>query len=366
MIKFFSKFKYFDIPLQISSLLLALAGLAILYSMSLSSENIYIFWRQLIFFGIGIAAFLFFSFFDYHTLTKINRTAYIIFILLLTYLLLFGQVIRAGKRWISLGFASIQPAELVKIAIILGLARLLYLKRGQINSFRVTLWSLCYALLPAVLIILEPDIGSALVILGIWAGMLLISPIKKKFLAILFIIFLVFGSAAWKFVLKDFQKDRIMVFINPALDPKGRGYNVKQATIAIGSGQIFGKGLGKGLQSQNKFLPERQTDFIFAAAAEEIGFIGTGCLLLLYLFIFLRLKKIIRTAKDDLGMYIAAGTFFFLFFHILVNIGMNVGLVPVTGIPLPLLSAGGSSLIASLTALGIVQNVAMQSKALRF
>jgi rod shape determining protein RodA len=167
-------------------------------------------------------------------------------------------------------------------------------------------------------------------------------------------------------MLKDFQKDRIKVFLNPQLDLRGSGYSVRQATIAIGNGRIFGKGLAKGVQSQNKFLPERQTDFIFAATAEEIGFIGIVCLLSLYFFVFFRLLKIIRIVKDDLGMYIVTGTFFFLFLHVLINMGMNVGLLPVTGIPLPLLSAGGSSLLTSLIALGVVQNVVLQSKMLRF
>jgi rod shape determining protein RodA len=365
MAKFFAKFKYFDIPLQVSILLLATTGLTILYSTSLSTESTAIFWRQLIFFGIGVFCFLFFSFFDYHSLAKANRTVYVIFILLLIYLLFFGPEIRAGRRWISLGFVSFQPAELIKIVVILGLARLLHLRRGQINTFKNTLWSLCYILLPATLIVLEPDFGSALIIVGIWAGMLLTSPIKKKFLAVLFIIFLAFSGVAWKYILKDFQKDRVKVFLNPQLDPRGRGYSVKQATIAIGSGQWLGKGLGKGLQSQNKFLPEKQTDFIFAAAAEEVGFVGIFCLLGLYSFICLRLLKIIRSVKDDLGMYIATGTFFFFFLHIMINIGMNVGLLPVTGIPLPFLSAGGSSLVASFIALGIVQNAVLQSKMLR-
>ena len=366
MPSFFNRFKYFDISLLAATLLLSFAGLAILYGTTLSAATTNIFSRQLIFFGIGLDAFFFISFFDYHSLTKLNRVIYVIFILLLFYLAFFGVIIRGGRRWLDLGVGRFQPAEFVKLVVILGLARLLYLARGQINSWKIITWSFLYVLLPAALVIIEPDLGSAIIILSLWVGIILLSPIKKKFLVILFIIFVAFGGISWKFYLKDFQKDRILVFLNPTLDLKGRGYNVRQATIAVGSGQLFGRGLGKGVQSQHKFLPERQTDFIFAAAGEEIGFLGTFSLLGLYFFLLWRIQKIIWKAKDDLGMYIAGGVLFFFFFHILINIGMNIGILPVTGIPLPFVSAGGSSLIACFIALGLVQNVARQSKILRF
>lgn len=363
---FFSRFKYFDIPLLAATLLLAAGGLAILYATTLSDASYGIFYRQLIFLGLGLAAFFFFGVFNYHTLAKLNRVVYPIFIALLVYLPLFGSLIRSSHRWIDLGLFRFQPAEFAKIVIILGLARLLYIKGGQINSWRTIIWSIVYAALPAALIAIEPDLGSAIIILSIWLGLILLSPIKKKFLVVLFLAFLALSGVTWKFVLKDFQKARIHVFLNPGLDPKGRGYNVRQATIAVGSGQFTGMGLGKGVQSQRKFLPERQTDFIFAAASEEVGFLGSFGLLALYFFLMFRIYKIMRVAKDDLGMYIAGGALFFFFFHVFINIGMNIGLLPVTGIPLPFASAGGSSLIVSLVLLGMVQNVAIQSKALRF
>ncbi|MCX6797182.1 MAG: rod shape-determining protein RodA [Candidatus Doudnabacteria bacterium] len=363
---FFHKFKYFDLPLLAATLLLCLAGLAVLYSTSLSNENTAIFWKQLLFLSLGLLIFIFFSFFDYHALAKANRIIYPLFLVLLIYLLFFGPQIRGGRRWLPLGFTNIQLAEFVKITVILGLARLLYFRRGQINSWQIIFWSLFYAGLPAFLILLEPDFGSAVIIIAIWLGILLFSKIKKKFLIVIFIALLAVSGITWRYFLKDFQKSRIMVFIDPKLDPKGQGYNVKQATIAVGSGQLMGKGLAKGLQTQNKFLPERQTDFIFAAAAEEAGFLGAFFILLLYFFLFYRLIKITRRARDDLGMYLAGGVFFLLFFHTIINIGMNIGLLPVTGIPLPFFSAGGSFLIAILLALGIAQNIAMQSKILRF
>ncbi len=366
MLKFFSRFKYFDVPLLAATMLLALTGLAMLYGTTLSEATKSIFYRQLFFLGAGLVGFLFLSFFDFHTLARTNRAIYLVLAGLLLYLLVFGSIVRGGRRWLDLAFLGFQPAEFMKLSVILGLGRLLYLKRGQINSWKVILWSLLYALLPALLIVREPDLGSALIIMGIWAGVLLMSRIKKRFLVILLIVAVGFGGVTWKFFLKSFQKDRIMVFLDPKLDPAGRGYNVRQATIAVGSGEFFGRGLGKGVQSQRKFLPERQTDFIFAASSEEIGFLGSFSLLALYFFLFERIIKIARRAKDDLGMYIAGGVFFFFFLHVLVNIGMNIGLLPVTGIPLPFVSAGGSSLVVSLLALGVVQNIAVQSKILRF
>ncbi len=363
---FFNRFKYLDIPLLVATLLLIFAGGAILYATTLSEDTKSIFYRQLIFLAVGLPSFLFLSFFDYRLLAKINRVIYVVLVAFLVYLVIFGTIIQGGKRWINFASFGFQPAEFIKLVFILGLARLLYLKRGQINSLGTLVWSFFYAFLPAALIIIQPDLGSAIIVMGLWIGIILLSPIKKKYLAVLFVGFLVVAGVGWKFVLKSYQKDRVLVFINPELDPKGRGYNVRQATIAVGSGELFGRGLGKGIQSQRKFLPERQTDFIFAASSEEIGFLGSFSLLGLYFFLLLRISNIMRRAKDDLGMYIAGGVMFFFFFQVLINVGMNIGILPVTGIPLPFVSAGGSSLIVSLLALGVVQNISLQSKSLRF
>ncbi len=270
----FSRFKYVDLPLQIGIFLLILVGLALLYSTTLSDPSASIFWKQVIFFVLGLAAFIFFSLVDYHQLAKANRLAYVVAVLLLFYVLSVSTAIRGGRRWISLGGLNLQTAEFVKIIIILGLGRLLYLRRGSINSWTNIFISFLYVIIPAGLILLEPDLGSTIVILCIWAGVLLMSPINKKFILILVLAFCAIGGLTWKFGLKSFQRDRVLVFLNPNLDPQGKGYNVRQAAIAIGSGEAWGRGLGKGLQSQSKFLPERQTDFIFAASSEEIGFVG--------------------------------------------------------------------------------------------
>ncbi len=346
--------------------LLVIVGLALLYSTTIGSGSNTIFWRQVLFFVFGLGGYIFFSFFDYHTLAKANKIIYVIFVILLLYLIFLGSHIKGSKRWIDLGVFNFQVAEFVKISIILGLARLLYLRRGEINSWRNIIWSFLYAFVPAILILLEPDLGSTIILMVIWAGIILISPIKKKFIIVIILAGLITAGIGWKFVLKPFQRDRVKVFLDPQLDPRGRGYNVRQAAIAVGSGQLFGTGLGNGLQSQHKFLPERQTDFIFSASSEEIGFLGSGSLLLLYLFLFIRLIKITKQARDDLGMYIVGGVFFLFFGHVIINIGMNIGLLPVTGIPLLFVSAGGSSFMVALISLGIAQNVNVQSKILRF
>ncbi len=362
----FSKLKYFDVPLLIVSGLLLLIGLAVQYAVSLAGGTISIFYRQLLFAVIGIGFFLFFAFYNYHRLAKLNRVAYIVLILSLMYLLIFGDPIRGSARWIDLGFFQLQPAELAKIIVGLGLARWLYLKRGQINSWKSMVITFFYAALPAGLIFFEPDLGSSIIVMGVWFGIMLLSPLRKIYIVGFLILGILFAGFSWQFVLQDFQKQRVEIFLNPDKDPKGKGYNVRQALIAVGSGEMFGRGLGRGLQSQLKFLPERQTDFIFASAAEEIGFVGSVALIGLFLLLFRRLMKIMRYARDDLAMYITGGILFLFLAQVLINIGMNIGLLPVTGIPLPFITYGGSSLLVTCIALGIVQNVARQSQALRF
>lgn len=366
MSPFFGQFRYLDRPLLLAMFLLTLSGLSLLFSTSLSSENLTVFWRQIIFMAVGWIFFFFFSFFDYHTLAKSARLLYLLAALSLLYVLFFGSVIRGGRRWIDLGIFNFQPAEFVKLIIILGLARILYLARGQINSWAGIFRSFFYVLIPTSLILLEPDFGSAAVILALWIGMVVLSPISKKFLGLLLLLGLFFGLISWHVLLKDFQKKRIQVFLNPAFAPYSAGYNVRQASIAIGSGGVWGKGLGKGPQSQNRFLPERQTDFIFAASAEQVGLVGSLSLLGLFFFLHRRLVVIMQKARDDLGSYLAGGVFLLLLIHTAVNIGMNIGLLPVTGIPLPFLSAGGSFFIMLMMALGVAQNVSLQSKILRF
>jgi rod shape determining protein RodA len=216
------------------------------------------------------------------------------------------------------------------------------------------------------LVLRQPDLGSTLILLGIWFGAMLISSVKKKFIVILIVAGIAVAAVSWQFLLHDYQRNRIEAFIDPALDPRGQGYNVRQAIIAVGSGHVTGRGFGQGLQSALRFLPERQTDFVFAAMSEEIGFVGSFTIVVLYGFLLLRLLKVVRMARDDFGMYVAAGVLCMIFGQVLINIGMNIGIMPVTGIPLPFITHGGSSLVVAMASLGIVQNIVIQSKTLRF
>jgi rod shape determining protein RodA len=361
-----AKFKYFDIPLLITSGLLLLIGLAVMYSTSLSGDTMQVFYKQTAYVAIGIAMFLGLAFYDYQRIAKINRYLYIGLILALTYLLIFGDPIRGSARWIDFGVFNFQPAEFAKLIVVTGLSRWLYLRRGQINSWSSIAITFLYAALPAFLILREPDLGSALVVMALWFGILLASPIKKSYLVVFVLIAAIVAGLGWEFFLHDYQKKRVEVFLDPNLDPRGKGYNVRQAIIAVGSGGWVGRGLGRGLQSQLKFLPERQTDFIFASAAEEIGFVGCGVLVALFILLMYRLIRIANYARDDLAKYMVTGILFLFFTQAFVNIGMNIGIMPVTGIPLPFLTYGGSSMIVSCIALGIVQNIARQSKTLRF
>lgn len=262
---FFDRFKYFDTPLLIISGLLILVGLVLIYGTSRSGDTMSVFYRQGIYVLIGIPIFLGFAWSNYQQLAKINRTVYVVLLIFLLYLLIFGDPIRGSARWIDFGVFNLQPAEFAKISVILGLSRWLYLRRGQINSLSNIILTFVYAAAPAVLILKQPDLGSASVIMVIWFGLLLVSQIQKRYLVGVVLVAIVLSLFGWKFVLHDYQKQRVEVFLNPSLDLRSTGYNVRQATIAVGSGGLFGRGLGDGLQSELKFLPERQTDFIFAS-----------------------------------------------------------------------------------------------------
>lgn len=359
-----SKIKHLDSMLAVICLLLLLMGLTLIYSTSLSDGRS-IFFKQLIYAAAGIFLFFFLAYFDFNTLTRISRYFYLVLVLALAAVLKLGLVVNGSARWFSLGFFNFQPAEFMKLVAVLVLARFFAIRRGEIKDWKNIALSFAYVLVPIALIYKEPDLGSAAIIFLTWLGVLLLSNVDKKVFIYLFLLFSVLSVVSWTYVLKDYQRNRIETFINPQRDPKGRGYNVQQAIIAVGSGGFSGSGLGRGLQSQLKFLPERQTDFIFASAAEELGFIGTIVMLVLYFLLLYRLLMIYRLSRDDLSRFVIAGIFFMFFSQIVINIGMNIGILPVTGIPLPLISYGGSSLFTSAAALGIAEAVAIRSKGLR-
>ena len=359
----FSNFKNLDALLAIICLLLLLVGLVLIYSTGLNGDRS-VFFKQLLYCAGAIFLFFFLAFFDFNSVTKISRYVYLFLVLALLAVLKFGHAVNGSRRWFDLHIFSFQPAELMKIIVVVVLARFFAVRRGEIRDWKNIARSFIYVLIPILLIYREPDLGSAAIIFLAWLGTLFLSNVQKKAFVYIFLLIALISAFSWTFAFKDYQRNRVETFINPQSDPRGRGYNVQQAVIAVGSGGLFGSGLGRGLQSQLKFLPERQTDFIFASAAEEIGFLGTVVILVLYFLMLYRLLIIYRQSRDDLSRFAIAGIFLMFFFQIVINIGMNIGILPVTGIPLPLISYGGSSLLTSSIALGIAEAIAIRSKRL--
>jgi rod shape determining protein RodA len=360
-----ANFRYFDIYIFGSSTLLLLLGLLMIYSTTLQNP-VNSMPRQLVFGILGYISMFGLAFFDYRKFKKISGILYIIVVLSLIAVWFLGHSVKGSTRWINLAFFQLQPAEFAKLAIVIIMAKFLDASREKIKDIRYILLSAVYVAIPAILVLIEPDLGSAIVIFVIWLGLLSVSKMNKKHLAILLLSAVVLSIFSWSFVLKPFQKERIYTFLNPSKDPTGSGYNVMQSIIAVGSGSLTGRGVGRGFQSQLKFLPERQTDFIFASTAEELGLFASIFILLMFGIILLRLIRIARQARDNFGMYLTLGIFFMLLVQVVINIGMNIGLLPVTGIPLPFFSYGGSSLLTTMLSLGLVQSVMARQKALRF
>lgn len=337
-------------------------GLLLIYFLAIGSEQTYLFQRQLIFSILGIVFWLLFSFLDYRLWRNYAWLLYIVGLFLLLLVFVLGQSGKGALSWFHLGFFNLQPVEFMKLALIIFLAKYFSdLPRGTI-TVRDLIISGGYVLGPVLLTVLQPDMGSALVLLAIWLGMVILAGLNgRQFVALILLSFLLVGLS-WSFVLRDYQKRRVISFFNPQTDILGSGYNVIQATIAIGSGGLTGKGLGKGSQSQLHFVPERHTDFIFATLGEETGLMGVGILLSLFGLILFRLQQIGKRARDYFGRLLIGGIISLLFFHIFINIGMNLGLVPVMGISLPFISYGGSFLLIVMMLLGIAQSVWLRRK----
>jgi len=339
---------------------LLISGLVTIYSFSVnadSGEEINLFQRQLIFLGVGIALFLFFSFYDYRTWKKYSNFLYFLSVGLLFAVLLWGSNIRGTSGWFDLGFFNLQPVELVKIFSIIFLASYFVRIGGMRIGLKEFFISFLIILLPVVLTLRQPDLGSASVLIAIWISMAFFAGVNKKYLFGLILIACLGLFLSWGVVLKDYQKERIQTFLNPERDPLGSGYNVIQSMIAVGSGGFSGKGVGYGSQSQLNFLPERHTDFVFASVNEIFGMIGSVSVVGFFWFLFFRLFVIAVKARDRFGRLVAGGILAMLAYQVVINVGMNIGIVPVTGISLPFLSYGGSFLIATMIAFGISQNI---------
>jgi len=359
----FSKLLKFDWALIAVSFLLLSVGLTALYSISTAnpSGDFDIFAKQLLFATLGISLMFFFAFTDYHYLKSYSLAIYLAALLILGAVLLWGESTRGTSGWIGIGPFNLQPVEISKLALIISLSGFISKNKTKIGKAGIIFYSFILTAAAFFLVFRQPDFGSAMVLAGIWLGMAIISGINWKHFTGLLLTGILIITVGW-FFLADFQKARITNLINPESDPQGSGYNVIQSVVAVGSGGIWGKGIGHGSQSQLNFLPEKHTDFIFAAITEELGIAGAFFVIFLFLFLLYRIKKIAATAADNFGYLLAAGIMIMLFSQIAVNIGMNIGIVPVTGIPLPFLSYGGSSLVMVFVAVGILSNVYLNRK----
>ncbi|MFQ5454842.1 MAG: rod shape-determining protein RodA [Nitrospirota bacterium] len=357
----------FDWKILLLIVIISIIGITTIYSVTYYKTGegqtpIYI--KQIYWIIIGFVVFLFMMSIDYHELARYSYIYYIIFLILLILVLFIGKTGGGAKRWLSLGFISFQPSEFAKIVLIFVFSKYFSenKRRDGLNLSQLILPIFILSLF-IILILKEPDLGTALSMIFIFISLLFVVGLRYKYMGFFVLISLMIspfaGELLWRF-LKDYQKDRLLAFINPASDPTGGGYHLLQSKIAIGSGGLFGKGLFGGTQSQLKFLPESHTDFIFAVYAEEWGFIGVSILIGLYLLLILWGIGTAFEAKDSLGSLLACGVLSMLIFYIFVNIGMTLGVMPVVGIPLPLMSYGGTSIVSIMGGLGILLNVKMR------
>lgn len=314
--------------------------------------------KQLIWGGVGLSVMTALVLVDYRHLKSISWPFFILCLILLLGVSVAGKTIYGAKRWLDLGFFNLQPTELTKIAVLILGARLMARMEGKLGWLNLGK-ALLVGLVPAVLVVKQPDLGSALNILLILGGMVLFKGVTGSVFKVLVVVLPFMIPFGW-FFLHDYQKQRIMTFLDPGNDPLGAGYHIIQSQIAIGSGGFWGKGFLEGTQSQLRFLPEKHTDFAFAVFGEEWGFFGAMILLVLFCAFLYQIYIVTMEAKDDFGSYLAAGVFFYFFWQILINIGMVLGIMPVVGIPLPFISYGGSASVVNFCMLGLVLNVAMR------
>ncbi|MFH1978900.1 MAG: rod shape-determining protein RodA [Patescibacteria group bacterium] len=358
-----------DWPLVISFVPLLGAGLVVMRPLVVSSTQIvpggaYFFNRQIIWVAVGLVVFFLFSRIDWRFL-KASGLLLILFgisILVLAFLLSHGGITRGSSSWIDLVFFSVEPADPTKLLLILILAKYFSRRHIEIANFKHIIISGFYAAIPALLIFLQPDFGSAMVFVFVWLGMIMVSGINKKHLLVVFLLMALIFTTSWFFILKPYQKDRISSFLDPLQDPQGSGYNALQSIIATGSGQIWGKGLGYGTQSRLEFLPEYRTDFIFAAFAEEWGFVGVLIVFFFFGFLIWRILKNAYYGQSNFEKFFGIGLSIFLVTHFVLHVGMNVGVLPITGLPMPFLSYGGTHMVTIFAGLGILMGFRRHSK----
>jgi len=357
----FERRLYFHIDWALIAAMLTLAGMGIvmIYSATQSSAP-RLYMSQVYALGLGLVAMLVALTIDYRSLADRSHWVYLAVVALLVYVMLFGAVRGGARRWIPLGFFNLQPSEFAKIAVALVLAKFFGESRRGTPSMADLLIAGALAGLPFVLIARQPDLGTAVTILPVYLAIAFVAGLPLRVLGIVAIAAVLIAPVAWKFGLKDYQRQRVITFIDPSKDTRGAGYQQIQARITAGSGGLWGKGFMKGTQGQLRFLPVAHNDFIFSVWAEEQGFVGVLAALGLYLFVILRSLDAARLSKDRLGAYLVLGVLATFTFQVFYNVTMSAGLAPVKGLTLPLMSYGGSSLIATLTGFGLILNVRMR------
>lgn len=352
----------FDFPLLGVTLALVAMGLISVFSatragdLELLGNPYYHLLKQGLAVLIGLIALFLVVNVDYEVLEDFSRPIYIFNALILGVVLVAGKVSNSAQSWLGIGpTGSFQPSEIAKILVVITLAKFLSDKEG--GGFREFLGACLAVGLPVMLVLAQPDMGTALVFMAILYGVMFVAGINLRYILGSIILAAALSPLAFFFVLKPYQQARFLAFVNPYSDPVKTGYNVIQSMIAIGSGRFFGKGLFSGTQTQLNFVPEHHTDFIFSVIGEEFGFLGGIFVLAAYFYIIWRGVQIMQEARDNFGRLIAAGVVSMLAFHIFINVGMNLGIMPVTGIPLPFLSFGGSAMIADLIGVGLLLSV---------
>lgn len=344
-------------------LLISIIGIMTIYSATrpvLDEPHPAFYLKQTLWLIIGFVALLLVITFDYIWLNRFNFVFYTIGIVLLITVFIFGRTGMGAQRWLNIGFISFQPSEFFKLAYIITLAHYLSKVKNSLDSLSLLKAFFLITFIPFILLVKQPDLGTALIILIIFGSLILVRGLYKK-VAILFVIIVLIslpflGNIFWG-GLKDYQKNRIVAFIEPEIDPTGIGYHLNQSKITVGSGNFFGKGYLEGTQGPFRFLPEKHTDFIFAIFAEEWGFLGCTLLLILYFLLIFRGLDTAKKARDDFGRLLALGITFMFLIYFSINIGMTLGLMPVVGLPLPFMSYGGTALLSNMIAIGILVNI---------
>lgn len=344
--------------------LLACFGLVEIYSVALGQETVSLlnFKKQIFFIGAGILLLFILSFLDYHFLRNSSNYLYLLGIIVLIIVLVFGKTVRGTRGWFYFGSFNFQPVEFIKIILIIFLARFFSALAIQIRPWKHLILSGLGSLLFIILILIQPDFGSALILLLIWLVMVVIAGFNKKHFLVTALILLTVLSGLWLFSFRDYQKQRVFTFLNPSFDSLNQGYNVAQAIIAVGAGQLTGRGIGFGSQSQLKFLPEAQNDFIFAIISEELGFLGVLLVVLFFAIFFYRCLSSLKKVNNDFGIFFILGAMGLIFMEMFINIGMNIGILPVIGISLPFVSYGGSAILSAFVLVGIIESIIIRSK----